>query len=251
MRATSRAVLAAAAVLAAGIVGRTGLHADAPMAPALGVSVPVRQDLPDGPGKDTVVRLCDGCHDLIFTISTREDEEGWTRIVNDMRSRGTDGTEEEFAQVIAYLTTHMGKAEPEGHAALALLANRTEVAPGERFALGLRLVAAAGWRLKDGGASGRSPQVSWTTPQTVSVGDAARPAAGEPASLMVFPAVVSTSAEPGSTLDVTARVAYEVCRETCVTETATTSLTLPVGDGGQPSHQKDFARPGTASPPPR
>ena len=53
------------------------------------------------------------------------------------------------------------------------------------------------------------------------------------------------------TLDLTARVSYEVCRETCVTETATASMTLPVGDGGVPSHEEEFARAGVASPPPR
>ena len=89
-----RALLAAAIVLIASVAGITA-----------------RQDLPDGPGKDEVARLCAGCHDLTFTISTRETEEGWTRIVNDMRSRGADGTEEEFARVIAYLTAHMGKKE--------------------------------------------------------------------------------------------------------------------------------------------
>jgi hypothetical protein len=45
----------------------------------------------------------------MFTVSTRETEDGWTRIVNDMRSKGADGTEEDFAKVIAYLTAHMGK----------------------------------------------------------------------------------------------------------------------------------------------
>jgi len=251
MQAPWKAVLAAAAVLAACVAGRTGVYADAPLPLDRGVPVDARQDLPDGAGRDVVVRLCDGCHDLIFTMSTRETEEGWGRIVNDMRSRGTDGTEAEFAQVIAYLTTHMGKPEPEGHAELDLLASRTKVAPGEHFALGLRLVAAAGWRLKDDVAAGRSLQVSWTMPRVVSVRDPARPTAGEAASLLVFPAVVSTSAEPGSILDLTARVAYEVCRETCVAETATTSLTLSVGADGKPAHQDEFARAGAMSSPSR
>lgn len=114
MRTMSQVVLAAAAVLVASVAGSAGLHAEMPIA---GISEPTRQELPDGSGKAVVVRLCEGCHDLTFTVSTRETEEGWTRIVNDMRSKGTDGTEQEFAQVIAYLTKHMGKAEPPaGHA---------------------------------------------------------------------------------------------------------------------------------------
>jgi hypothetical protein len=251
MQAISRVLTAAAAALLVAIAGKAGLNAEAPLPPASGVSGYARQDLPEGPAKIVVQRLCDGCHDLMFTMSTRETEEGWTRIINDMRSRGTDGTEEEFAQVIAYLTTHMGKAEPGGHAALELMANRTKVAPGEGFALGLRLVVAAGWRLKEGAASARSPQVSWTMPSAISIGEPARPVADQQSMLMVIPAVVAASAAAGSTLDLTARFAYEVCRETCLTETATASAALLVGDGGVPSHEEAFTRAGGASLRPR
>jgi hypothetical protein len=45
----------------------------------------------------------------MFAASTRETEEGWTKIVNDMRSKGADGSEEDFQKIIAYLTAHMGK----------------------------------------------------------------------------------------------------------------------------------------------
>jgi hypothetical protein len=112
MQAMSRATLAAAAVLVVAVAGKAALHADMPPArPTVG-SGHARQQLPDGPGKEVLSRLCAGCHDLMFTVSTRETEDGWTRIVNDMRSKGADGTEEDFAKVIAYLTAHMGKAEP-------------------------------------------------------------------------------------------------------------------------------------------
>jgi len=112
MQAMSRATLAAAAVLLAAVAGKAGLHADVLVALPAGVSAAARQELPDGPGKEELKKLCSGCHDLMFTVSTRETEDGWTRIVNDMRSKGADGTEEDFAKVIAYLTAHMGKPEP-------------------------------------------------------------------------------------------------------------------------------------------
>jgi hypothetical protein len=248
MQANPRASVAAAAVLVVTVAASVVSRADVPLAPAAGVREHPRQELPEGPGKEAVERLCAGCHDLMFTVSTRETEAEWTRIVNDMRSRGMDGTEEEFLQVISYLTRHMGKAEREAHAVLELITNRTKVAPGEAFAVGLRLVAADGWRLKDGVASGRGPHVSWTMPPAVSIGDPARAAAGDPAPLRVFPAVVSTDANPESTLHLAAQVAYEVCRETCVTETATASTTLPVGEGGLPIHEEAFARANAAAP---
>lgn len=102
----SRATLAAGVVLVAAIANKAALHADMPPAPTV-ASAP--QQLPDGPGKEQLSKLCAGCHDLMFTVSTRETEEGWTRIVNDMRSKGADGSEEDFAKVIAYLTKNMGK----------------------------------------------------------------------------------------------------------------------------------------------
>jgi hypothetical protein len=109
MQAMSRATLTAAAMLIAAVAGKAALHADMPPPRPTVASGHARQELPDGPGKDEVVRICSGCHDLMFTVSTRETEAGWTRIVNDMRSKGADGTDEDFAKVIAYLTAHMGK----------------------------------------------------------------------------------------------------------------------------------------------
>lgn len=120
MNVMSRVTRAAAAVLVAVVAGHSMPLMAARPTVAAGAA---RQELPEGPGKAELVKLCDGCHDLTFTVSTRETEEGWTRIVNDMRSKGTDGSEEDFAKVIAYLTAHMGKPKPsEGHSTLALLA---------------------------------------------------------------------------------------------------------------------------------
>ena len=104
MRAMSRITVAAAVVLFATVGSKTALYADAARSGSV-----ARQDLPDGPGKAELSKICSGCHDLMFTVSTRETEEGWTSIVNDMRSKGADGTDAEFAKIIAYLTEHMGK----------------------------------------------------------------------------------------------------------------------------------------------
>ena len=126
----SRVLLAAAAVLVAAVSGKA-LNADA--AHALPESAPesMRQELPDGPGKELLARLCAGCHDLMFTVSTRETEAGWTRIVNEMRSKGADGSEEEFATVIAYLTANFGK--PGRQAYFAGTTNGISTSKGSPF----------------------------------------------------------------------------------------------------------------------
>ncbi len=111
MHAMSRALLAAAAVLVAAVACTAASRAVVPVAAPARVATSATQELPDGPGKELLPKLCAGCHDLTFTISTRETEEGWTRIVNDMRSKGADGSEEDFAKVIVYLTKYMGKPQ--------------------------------------------------------------------------------------------------------------------------------------------
>ena len=87
MQAMSRATLAAAALLVAAVAGKAALHADTTLAPPAFLSGHAPQQLPEGPGKEVLSKLCAGCHDLMFTVSTRETEDGWTRIVNDMRSK--------------------------------------------------------------------------------------------------------------------------------------------------------------------
>jgi cytochrome c5 len=109
MQAISRILLAAGAMLVAVVACTAATRAEAPVVTSAIAPGSATQQLPDGPGKELVAKLCAGCHDLTFTISTRETEEGWTRIVNDMRSKGADGSEEDFAKVIAYLTANMGK----------------------------------------------------------------------------------------------------------------------------------------------
>jgi hypothetical protein len=107
----SRALLFAAALLVT-TTSYAAIHGDASLAASADIATHSKQELPDGPGKELLPKLCGGCHDLMFTVSTRETEEGWTRIVNDMRSKGADGSEEDFAKVIAYLATYMGKPGP-------------------------------------------------------------------------------------------------------------------------------------------
>jgi len=109
MHAMSRGLLAAAAVLVAAVAGTAASSAGVPVVAPERIATSPTQELPDGPGKELLPKLCAGCHDLTFTISTRETEEGWTRIVNDMRSKGADGSEEDFAKVIVYLATYLGK----------------------------------------------------------------------------------------------------------------------------------------------
>jgi competence protein ComEA len=65
--------------------------------------------LPDAPGKQTVLRVCTGCHDVESVIGSRRTRLGWRQNVDDMISRGAEGSEEDMDAVVAYLTTYFGK----------------------------------------------------------------------------------------------------------------------------------------------
>ncbi len=65
--------------------------------------------LPGASGKQVVVRMCTGCHDVETVIGSRRTKLGWRQNVDDMISRGAEGSEEDVDAVVAYLTTYFGK----------------------------------------------------------------------------------------------------------------------------------------------
>lgn len=70
-------------------------------APAIAQSNNV--NLPDGPGKPIVQRMCTGCHSLSTVTSKHATKEQWSNTVQQMVSRGADGTDEEIETVVDYL----------------------------------------------------------------------------------------------------------------------------------------------------
>jgi competence protein ComEA len=66
-------------------------------------------ELPAGKGKETVQRICSACHEVSEATATRYTETGWRRTVDDMISRGAEGSDDEMAEVVAYLTKYFGR----------------------------------------------------------------------------------------------------------------------------------------------
>jgi competence protein ComEA len=62
--------------------------------------------LPDGPGKETVIKVCGFCHDPTTAAAVRLTREGWQATISDMVSRGAKATDEELSQVLDYLSAH-------------------------------------------------------------------------------------------------------------------------------------------------
>jgi competence protein ComEA len=67
------------------------------------------QNLPDGPGKEVLLKICRDCHDLDTVTVDNRTKEGWQKTVAKMGDRGAEGTDEEFEAVVAYLTKNFGR----------------------------------------------------------------------------------------------------------------------------------------------
>jgi hypothetical protein len=69
--------------------------------------------LPDGPGKQLVLRMCTACHGSDQFITLRDTPEGWAASVQLMVSRGAEGTDAEIALVTKYLSTSFPYVPPQ------------------------------------------------------------------------------------------------------------------------------------------
>ena len=75
------------------------------------VRTPGQQQLPDGPGKQELVKVCGACHAADRSASVRLTRDGWAGVIDGMIARGAKGTDEEFNAVLDYLSTHfLGEA---------------------------------------------------------------------------------------------------------------------------------------------
>ena len=65
------------------------------------------EPLPEGKGKDVVMRLCSGCHAVTVFSKERHTPEKWASIVDNMVSKGMDATDEELDTINTYLSTNL------------------------------------------------------------------------------------------------------------------------------------------------
>ena len=70
------------------------------------------QTLPEGKGRAEFQRVCSSCHSVSMATSQRMDQAQWTGVVNDMVSKGAQGTQQDFDNIIAYLAANYGKGTP-------------------------------------------------------------------------------------------------------------------------------------------
>lgn len=67
------------------------------------------QDLPDGPGKDIVLKVCTPCHGVSEFSAKRLTRAEWDEKVDNMAARGARASDEEFDLIVKYLAKNFGK----------------------------------------------------------------------------------------------------------------------------------------------
>jgi competence protein ComEA len=83
-----------------------------PVAAALSLAVTAGDDakaLPDGPGKEIVVKACIDCHGAANFRKMRLTEDEWWEKVADMVDRGAKANEPEQTAIVAYLAKNFGR----------------------------------------------------------------------------------------------------------------------------------------------
>jgi hypothetical protein len=67
------------------------------------------QDLIEGKGKDIVEKTCTACHGADAIVTMHVSKDTWSDVVNDMKSRGAEGSAADFDAIIAYLGKYFGE----------------------------------------------------------------------------------------------------------------------------------------------
>jgi glucose dehydrogenase len=76
--------------------------------------IPVRADaklLPEGSGKDDILRTCTGCHGVDMIVSQHRNARQWSDVVTDMRNKGAQADDATAARIHSYLTQFFGPSD--------------------------------------------------------------------------------------------------------------------------------------------
>jgi competence ComEA-like helix-hairpin-helix protein len=66
------------------------------------------QELPEAKGRDLYEKICGSCHGTDVVFKTRTTKEKWKNTVDEMASRGAEGTDEQLDTIIDYLAKCFG-----------------------------------------------------------------------------------------------------------------------------------------------
>ena len=99
---------------------------------------PQYPELPEGPGKDTLIRVCGKCHSPDNVIANGQDRAGWENEITKMAGFGAVATDDEFSAILDYLVKNFpAQTEPIkiNQATSAELVTAIGLTPGEGDAI--------------------------------------------------------------------------------------------------------------------
>jgi competence protein ComEA len=67
--------------------------------------------LPPGPGRDEVASMCTPCHGVLVAVAPRKTAPAWAATVDDMRTKGAQGTDAQARAAAAYLAAHFAAVD--------------------------------------------------------------------------------------------------------------------------------------------
>lgn len=68
---------------------------------------------PDGEGKKEFLQLCGSCHDPTNVIGQGQNADGWTQEIYQMIQYGAQGSDQEFGEIVYYLSNNFGPPPAE------------------------------------------------------------------------------------------------------------------------------------------
>jgi competence protein ComEA len=93
------------------------------------------QDLPAGKGKDKLEMVCGACHGLEGIMAMNSPKSAWEDLIEDMRGRGADATEEDFKTIATYLAKYFGPVVQVNKAPAKELQDQLELTSDEAAAI--------------------------------------------------------------------------------------------------------------------
>jgi len=93
------------------------------------------QDLPDAKGKDVTDKVCGACHEAGVVTKYHNNKDDWQSIVEDMKSRGADGSADDFQTIVLYLTHFFGPEVNVNKATSKDLETQLEITPKDAGAI--------------------------------------------------------------------------------------------------------------------
>lgn len=65
-----------------------------------------KEELPPGPGREPFLRICTGCHGTSVVASERHTAEAWSNIIDAMRARGANGSDDDMDKITDWLAAN-------------------------------------------------------------------------------------------------------------------------------------------------